>query len=124
VMRHDGSVQSVGRPGALIGVLENPALHDDALTLAAGDTVVLYTDGVTDARGPDGHFGAARLTAVLEMLIGLPPARIVDRIDRAIAAYRTGDPTDDSAIVAIRRCPDPPEARSADAAPRSNPSRE
>jgi serine phosphatase RsbU (regulator of sigma subunit) len=103
VLRRDGSVEVVGSPGALIGVFEEPTLHDDAVTLAVGDTAVLYTDGITDARGPDGHFGAARLAAVLAMLGGLPPAQIVDRIDRAIAAYRAGDPTDDSAIVAFRR---------------------
>jgi serine phosphatase RsbU (regulator of sigma subunit) len=72
--------------------------------LATGDTVVLYTDGITDAHGKHGRFGAARLAAVLEMLVGLPPAHVVDRIDRAVAAYRSGDPTDDSAIVAFRRC--------------------
>jgi hypothetical protein len=37
------------------------------------------------------------------MLVGLPPAQVVDRIDRAVAAYRSGAPTDDSAIVAFRR---------------------
>jgi PAS domain S-box-containing protein len=103
VLRRSGGVEVVGSPGALIGVFEEPALHDDAVTLAVGDTAVLYTDGITDARGPDGRFGAARLAAVLEMLGGLPPAQIVDRLDRAIAAYRAGDPTDDSAIVAFRR---------------------
>jgi PAS domain S-box-containing protein len=105
VLRRGGGVETAGRPGALIGVFEDPRLHDDTLTIAAGDTVVLYTDGVTDARGPRGHFGGDRLAAVLAMLVGLPPAQIVDRIDRALAAYRVGDPTDDSAIVAFRRCP-------------------
>ena len=104
VLRRDGRVGAVGRPGALIGVFEDPALHDYTFTLAAGDTVVLYTDGITDARGPHGHFGTDRLAAVLAMLVGLPPTQIVDRIDRAVAAYRSGDPTDDSAIVAFRRC--------------------
>jgi serine phosphatase RsbU (regulator of sigma subunit) len=105
VLRRGGDVESVGRPGHLIGVFADPALHDDAFTLAAGDTVVLYTDGITDAHGAHGRFGAARLAAVLAMLVGLPPAQIVDRLDRAVAAYRAGDPTDDSAIVVFRRCP-------------------
>jgi len=105
VLRRGGGVEPVGTPGALIGVLEEPALHDDGVTLGSGDTVVLYTDGVTDAHGAHGRFGTERLAAVLAMLVGLPPAQVVDRIDRAVGAYRAGDPTDDTAIVAFRRSP-------------------
>jgi serine phosphatase RsbU (regulator of sigma subunit) len=102
VLRRDGTVEPIGRPGALIGVLEEPPLHDDVLTLGAGDTVVLYTDGITDARGEHGRFGTDRLAALLAMLVGLPPAQIVERLDRAVSAYRTGAATDDSAVVAFR----------------------
>ena len=105
VLRRGGDVEAVGVPGALIGVLEDPVLHDVAVRLGSGDTVVLYTDGVPDAQGPHVRFGTERLMAVLAMLVGLPPEQVVDRIDRAVAAYRVGDPTDDSAIVAFRRCP-------------------
>jgi serine phosphatase RsbU (regulator of sigma subunit) len=104
VLRRGGRVETAGHPGALIGVFEDPALHDHTASLAGGDTVVLYTDGVTDAHGAHGRFGTDRLAAVIEMLVGLPPAQIVDRVDRAVAAYRSGDPTDDTAIVAFRRC--------------------
>jgi sigma-B regulation protein RsbU (phosphoserine phosphatase) len=102
VLRASGEVRPAGRPGALIGVLDDPPLHDESITIASGDSVVLYTDGITDARGALGRFGAPRLAAVLAMLVALPPARIVERIDRAVAAYRDGDPTDDSAVVAFR----------------------
>jgi serine phosphatase RsbU (regulator of sigma subunit) len=60
---------------------------------------------VTDAQGPDGRFGQDRLAAVLALCVSLPPAQIVERIDRAVTAYRVGDPSDDSAIVAFRLCP-------------------
>jgi serine phosphatase RsbU (regulator of sigma subunit) len=105
LLRRGGRVEPVGRPGALIGVFDDPPLHDAAVAIDPGDTVVLYTDGVTDTYGAHGRFGAGRLAAVLEMLVGLPPAQIVDSIDRAVGAYRAGEPTDDSAIVAFRRCP-------------------
>jgi PAS domain S-box-containing protein len=105
LLRRGGGVEAVGASGALIGVLEDPPLHDGTATFAAGDTVVLYTDGVTDAHGAHGRFGTERLAAVVAMLVGVPPAQVVDRIDRAVGAYRAGDPTDDSAIVAFRRSP-------------------
>ena len=105
VLRRTGDVHPAGRPGALIGVLDDPPLRDETITLSLGDTVVLYTDGITDADGSGGRFGAERLAAVLATLVALPPARVVDRIDRAVAAHRTGPPTDDSALVAFRLRP-------------------
>ncbi|MEA2288298.1 MAG: hypothetical protein QOD55_295 [Solirubrobacteraceae bacterium] len=110
VLRRDGTVHTVGRPGSLIGVLEEPVLEDDAITLEPGDTVVLYTDGVTDAIGPHGRFGAERLAAVLALSASLPPAQVVERIDRAVTAYRVGEPSDDSAIMAFRVSPAEAEA--------------
>jgi serine phosphatase RsbU (regulator of sigma subunit) len=107
VLRADGTVHEAGRPGSLIGVIDTPALHEDVLELAAGDTVLLYTDGITDTQGTGGRFGADRLAAVLAMSMALAPAQIVERIDRAVGVYRTGDPTDDSALVAFRLCPPP-----------------
>jgi PAS domain S-box-containing protein len=106
LLRRDGTVRSLGRPGALIGVLDEPPLREEDVALDAGDTVVLYTDGVSDAAGAHGHFGRDRLAAVMAMLVGLPPAQVVDRIDRAVAAYRVGEAADDSAIVAFRLCAD------------------
>ena len=106
LLRRDGGVRSLGRPGALIGVLEDPPLHEEEVALDAGDTILLYTDGITDAPGAHGHFGRDRLAAVLAMLGGLPPAQVVDRVDRVVAAYRVGEAADDSAIVAFRLCAD------------------
>ena len=102
VLRRTGDVHAAGRPGALIGVLDDPPLQDETITLSPGDTVLLYTDGITDAHGVQGRFGAERLAALLAMLVAIPPAQVVERIDRAVAAHRTGPPTDDSALVAFR----------------------
>jgi serine phosphatase RsbU (regulator of sigma subunit) len=102
VLRAGGDVHPSGRPGSLIGVLADPVLHESTIEIAAGDTIVLYTDGVTEARGPDGRFGTDRLAAVLAMSVALGPGQVVERIDRAVAAFRAGEPTDDAAIVAFR----------------------
>ncbi|MEA2248399.1 MAG: hypothetical protein QOH46_2928 [Solirubrobacteraceae bacterium] len=106
ILTRDGTVRTIGRPGTLIGVLDDVALEEDTVRLEPGDTVVLYTDGVPDALGRDGRFGHERLAAVLSLCVGMPPAQIVERIDRAVSGYRVGAPTDDSAIVAFRLCPD------------------
>src|SRR3954464_14636438 len=51
VLRTDGGVHTAGEPGSLIGVFQEPVLEERSVDVAPGDTVVLYTDGVTEARG-------------------------------------------------------------------------
>jgi PAS domain S-box-containing protein len=102
VLRRSGTVHPVGEPSALIGVLADPPFRDQTITLVDGDTVVLYTDGITDAHAGHVRFGSDRLASVLAMLVGLSPAQIVERIDRAADVYRQGAPADDSALVAFR----------------------
>ena len=55
LLRADGTVEELGTPGTLIGLVERPELHDRTGELHAGDTIVLYTDGLTEAgrAGPD-----------------------------------------------------------------------
>jgi PAS domain S-box-containing protein len=105
ILRSDGRVHLAGRAGDLIGVHAEPALHEETSELAAGDTVILYTDGVTDARGPAGPFGEEKLAVVLAMSVALPPAQLVDRIDRAVSAYQGTTTPDDIAILALRLQP-------------------
>ena len=49
VLRSDGTVETVGAHGTLLGVVPDPVLRDEAVELRAGDGLVLYTDGLTDA---------------------------------------------------------------------------
>jgi sigma-B regulation protein RsbU (phosphoserine phosphatase) len=48
--RADGGVGTIGRTGTLLGLIE-PKLHDVHVRLQPGDTVLAYTDGLTDAPG-------------------------------------------------------------------------
>ena len=54
LLRADGTVQAVGEPGTLLGVLPDPSFEDRSLSLAPGDALVFYTDGVIEGRGPNG----------------------------------------------------------------------
>jgi PAS domain S-box-containing protein len=98
----DGDVRELGRFGQLLGVTEGHVGEDVSDRLAPGDTLVLYTDGVVEARGPSGVFGEGRLRALLGELAGQAPTRIVQRIEGAVMAASGGRPRDDLAIVALR----------------------
>jgi hypothetical protein len=102
VLRADGSTEVVGSPGTIIGVFEDPVLVDRAVDLGLGDTLILYTDGVTDERRDADEFGETRLHEALSELTGAGAQRIADGVVDAVVGFRTGQPKDDIAILAIK----------------------
>jgi PAS domain S-box-containing protein len=102
ILRSDGSLQWIRGAGALLGVFDDAELAEDELRLGQGDTLVLYTDGVTEERGAEGAFGEEGLTAVLQGAAGATASEIVDRIEAAVLAHGSGEPRDDIALLAVR----------------------
>ncbi|MEA2317641.1 MAG: hypothetical protein QOD44_1830, partial [Solirubrobacteraceae bacterium] len=88
--------------GTLLGAVEHPVLRDVELELAPGDTLVLYTDGVTEARTPEGMFGERRLAELLAGSAGLDAGAIVRRIEEAVADTADHSAVDDVAVLVIR----------------------
>ncbi|MGD1000273.1 MAG: GAF domain-containing SpoIIE family protein phosphatase [Candidatus Brocadiia bacterium] len=90
--------------GLPLGVDENCEYDGSDLTLESGDSLVLYTDGITDAVDGNGEFfGAARLEEVLRTHHGQPDA-LVSAVAQAVSYFSTGQPqTDDQTILVVRR---------------------
>jgi sigma-B regulation protein RsbU (phosphoserine phosphatase) len=102
LLRTDGHVEQVCAGGQLIGLFEDYAADCVDLRLMPGDTVVLYTDGVTESRAPDGTlYGEDRLAGVLAVMAGRGASEIVDAIVGDLATW-TDDPGDDVALVVLR----------------------
>ncbi len=98
--RADGTVEILDAPGGLLGCQPEPGLKDIRLQLAPGDLILLFTDGVTEARRGNEQFGDARLKALLAT--GSPDARtIVDGTIDAVLAHCNGDLADDVAVLAL-----------------------
>ena len=72
------------------------------LALEPGDTLVLFTDGVTDTPGAAGRFGEARLRAAVDAAPA-EPAALLDAIARALDAFAEGGGLDDRAMLAVQR---------------------
>lgn len=103
VVRSDGSVQEVGCSGRVLGVFPDAELQDTPLRLMPGEALVLYTDGVTEARSPDGEFfGEERLRALLRSCAGLEAGAFASRIKGVVLEFQEGYPRDDLAILVLR----------------------
>lgn len=91
----------VGEPGALSGVFEAARTHDTELLLQPGAALLIYTDGVTEARADAGFYGAARLVELAGR-----PFRSADELTSAVLedvlGFQAGSPRDDIALVVVR----------------------
>ena len=104
LVQPDGTVRPVGTGGTLLGLFRNAELVDEAVELHPGDVLVLYTDGVTEARGPDGELGEEGLTEVLRRCAGASAKELAGEVERVVLAHQGGTAHDDIAILAVRAC--------------------
>jgi hypothetical protein len=103
--RQTGQVELVETPGTWLGAVRDVRKHtvDTELLLAPGDIVLLYTDGVTEARAAGGEqFGLDRLTALLANSGDLPMPALIERIYKAVVAHAK-ELDDDVTLLAFRR---------------------
>ena len=97
-------VNRVGEHGSLLGAFEDVEWHETDLTLEPRDTLITYTDGVTDAIRDDGErFGTIRLRSVLHRHRELAAAELVARVADSLHHFQVGAHADDVAIVALKR---------------------
>ena len=103
VARSDGAIESIQPTAPLVGVMDEIEVAETRLRLAAGETLVLYTDGLIEARRRgEAPLGEDRLRAVVAEARGGTPREIVSAaLDRA-AEHSPDFPQDDVAILAIR----------------------
>jgi serine phosphatase RsbU (regulator of sigma subunit) len=86
--RISGRIEMLTRTGAALGILEELALSDATLILAPGDSLVIYTDGATDARNPQGEeYGTNRLAEASINAAQLDARRLLDHLTSNLAAF-------------------------------------
>jgi len=99
----NGEVRRAGYPGRAVGVFDEPRLTDQESRLNPGDALVLFTDGVTEARSPGGgFFGEERLAALLRSSTGLAAPSLAARIESAVLDFHEDGERDDIAILVLR----------------------
>jgi sigma-B regulation protein RsbU (phosphoserine phosphatase) len=94
-------LESIGMP---LGVEPENTIDEGTCTLAVGDVVVAFTDGVLDAVSPSGErFGRSRLEQLIREHHQLPSAELAGLVQRSVFEFCAGVPQfDDLTLVVIR----------------------
>ncbi len=89
--------------GQAIGMFEQLMLDESSIMLPPGGTLLVFTDGMTDCRDPQGEsFGYARLQSALSGLVGRTGQQVCDSLREMLVAYQSGSSQDDDVtLVAI-----------------------
>jgi serine phosphatase RsbU (regulator of sigma subunit) len=102
LLRAGGSVETVGQPGTLLGVVPDPDLEDSAVTLEPGDALVFYTDGVIESRGEAAILDERRLAELVTTCAGAGADAIASKVEEAAVLSQGGRPRDDIAVLVLR----------------------
>lgn len=103
VLRHSGSVEVLrGGRGPLVGIDPEAQFTAIETKLRPGDLLLLYTDGVTEARPSDVAFGERELMTTLAAYRARPAHDVAEAVKSRALKLQGGNPRDDIAILAIR----------------------
>lgn len=102
LLRPDGEVVPLGSTSPVAGAFPEFAFHEAEVAISPGDMVLLYTDGLTEARRRKDLYGETRLFAFLGALRPESPKSLLDELYREICDYAEGQLGDDLAMLAVR----------------------
>lgn len=99
----DGTVHETGHPGTLLGVLDQAQLTMTRLDLLPGQSLVIYTDGLTENRGPAGFFGETRVAKAAAAVAQAPADELARHLAAESQAFSRAPARDDTVILVIRK---------------------
>jgi sigma-B regulation protein RsbU (phosphoserine phosphatase) len=102
-------------PGLVLGAFSSSTFLLDKIILEPGDSIVAYTDGVTEAMDPEGGmYSTGRLVDAIRSRPGASPRELVERLDASVHAFAAGAAqSDDITLLAVQYLGDRAPARGA-----------
>ncbi|WP_308036512.1 SpoIIE family protein phosphatase [Actinoplanes sp. DH11] len=101
--RADGRIRTLGRHGLVLGWRPQPTLRDQRTVLRPGDSLVLFTDGITEGRRADTRelFGPERLHQVVATTDAQSAGHLAAAVDDAVTTFTGGHLSDDTAVLVL-----------------------
>jgi len=104
LLEANGAIQRLPfQPGMALGLWENIALDEHSFTMSKDSLLVMYTDGMTDCRNPQGEpFGLERVLATMSELKDRSAQSGCDHLFKTLMSYQDGSKQDDDVtLVAV-----------------------
>lgn len=102
VVRRDGSVSTAGVWGTALGVRAHVHCVPETVLLRPGDSIVMFTDGITERRAGKEFYGPDRVSRSAAQLAAHPAGVIADGLVSAVLDFSDDPPQDDITVVALR----------------------
>lgn len=101
----NAEIARLNKDGIALGVIEEAKYRDQSLKMASGDSLILYTDGVTETFSPEGkQFGEDGLIQTLQKVIKTHPRTVLTELDEQLKKFRVTDElSDDVTLILIQR---------------------
>jgi sigma-B regulation protein RsbU (phosphoserine phosphatase) len=105
LLESSGAMQVISHQhGMALGIMPMVDYIEASVQLVAGQTVFLYTDGVTEALSPHGElFGTTRLNKLLNQSAGLDLSQLLIQIDASLKEFQQGHQHDDITMLALKK---------------------
>ena len=105
IVHASGTMEQLAAGGLPLGIMADADFREGRTTLNAGDVLVIYSDGVSEAVSPTGEeFGPTRLYEAVARNLDASAAGIRDRIESALTKFAQGTPAgDDITMVIVKR---------------------
>jgi serine phosphatase RsbU (regulator of sigma subunit) len=100
--RDDGRIREIGGSGPILGGWRDSSWEDRPIRIGPDETLLMYTDGVTDTRGAGERFGITRLRRLLAELAGGSPRELLSGLQAALDEFQAEGHADDTGAVALR----------------------
>jgi sigma-B regulation protein RsbU (phosphoserine phosphatase) len=103
VYRALGTIETLSPTGAAIGLVEQANFTQNSITLAPGDRVLLYTDGVVESMNREEKlFGQERLENLMRQNPGVSARTMIGTLKETLLKFSgSSSPTDDTTVIAI-----------------------
>lgn len=102
ILKADGDIVRLPSTSILVGAFAGAIFEEERVPFTIGDTIVLYTDGLTEARRERELYGEERLFRLLGELTDTSPGTVVQRLFDDVIEYTGGELSDDLAILAVQ----------------------
>ena len=102
IVRADGVTSPLSEGGMVLGIFPDIVYAQASAPIAAGDRVVFYTDGITEARNSEGEeYGEERFAAAAVAARALPVEALKDALFADVTAFSCGKFEDDATLIVV-----------------------